>query len=228
MFRQRHMFLNSSTAVLTTATVTTLALAWSSPAHPGTCPPPAPAAKESESCGGNTNDGCSYLSHPTEPIDAGVPLVGTFWVNGDARDVDFFRFVLTQPARVTAHLWATEFTQFALIDACTVVDSNVGTCLDVQACLPPGVYNVFVAPLKSAPICGAASSTYTVLLELAPADPACVPLTGDLDRSGTVDGIDLSLLVDHWGEVDPGSCDLNGDQRVDGLDLGMLLGAWRP
>lgn len=224
MFRQRHMFLDASTAVL----ATTLALACTSPAHPGTCPPPAPAAKESESCGGHTNDGCIFLSHPTEPIDAGLPLVGTFWVNGDARDVDFFRFVLTQPARVTAHLWTTEFAQFALIDACTVVDSNVGTCTDVQACLLPGVYNVFLAPLESAPVCGAASSTYTVLLELAPADPACLPLVADFDHSGTVDGIDLSLLLDHWGEVNPGSCDLNGDQRVDGLDLGMLLGAWRP
>jgi hypothetical protein len=29
-----------------------------------------------------------------------------------------------------------------------------------------------------------------------------------------------------WGAVDPGSCDLNGDQLVDGADIGLLLAAW--
>ena len=205
-----------------------LSVASSLPAHPSDCTPPAPGAKEAESCGGHTNNGCDLLSHPTEPIDFGVALVATFWSNDVHRDTDFFRFVLTKPSRVVAHAWSTELLQFAIVDACFIIDSNVGTCTDVQACLPAGVYNVFVAPLDSNPACGAASSTYTVLLELLPADPACTPLMGDIDRSGTVDGIDLSMLLDRWGTTDPGSCDMNGDQTVDGRDLGMLLGAWAP
>jgi hypothetical protein len=38
--------------------------------------------------------------------------------------------------------------------------------------------------------------------------------------------VDLFHVLNRWGFVDPGSCDLNGDQRVDGLDLGVMLSNW--
>jgi hypothetical protein len=51
----------------------------------------------------------------------------------------------------------------------------------------------------------------------------------DLDGSGTVDGIDLGLLLSGWGPaLDPHPADVNQDCAVDGLDLGRLLASWGP
>lgn len=50
---------------------------------------------------------------------------------------------------------------------------------------------------------------------------------GDLDRDGSVSGVDLGLLLGTWG---PGGYDcvgdLDDDGAVDGADLGILLGSW--
>jgi hypothetical protein len=53
----------------------------------------------------------------------------------------------------------------------------------------------------------------------APGNPA------DLDRSGSVDGVDLGIFLATWGAT-TGPTDLNGDGSVDGTDLGLLLAAW--
>ncbi|MFM8731961.1 MAG: esterase-like activity of phytase family protein [Phycisphaerales bacterium] len=51
----------------------------------------------------------------------------------------------------------------------------------------------------------------------------------DLDGSGTVDGIDLGILLSGWGPaLDPHAADVNQDCAVDGLDLGALLASWGP
>lgn len=54
-----------------------------------------------------------------------------------------------------------------------------------------------------------------------------VLLIGDVNASGTVDGTDLSSLIDVL-ESDgyDGSCDLNGDGTVDLLDLQLLAGSY--
>jgi hypothetical protein len=49
--------------------------------------------------------------------------------------------------------------------------------------------------------------------------------TGDLNGDGSVDGIDLGILLGSWGGP-AGPADLNGDGSVDGVDLGILLGNW--
>jgi hypothetical protein len=51
--------------------------------------------------------------------------------------------------------------------------------------------------------------------------------TGDLSGDGSVDGIDLGVLLANWG-IGASPSDLNGDGAVDGVDLGLLLGAWGP
>jgi hypothetical protein len=51
--------------------------------------------------------------------------------------------------------------------------------------------------------------------------------TGDLSGDGSVDGIDLGVLLANWG-TGASPSDLNGDGAVDGVDLGLLLGAWGP
>ncbi len=46
----------------------------------------------------------------------------------------------------------------------------------------------------------------------------------DIDRNGTVDGVDLGAMLGNWGSF--GSGDLNLDGTVNGEDLGLLLGSW--
>ena len=52
-----------------------------------------------------------------------------------------------------------------------------------------------------------------------------MPLVGDLNGDGIVDGADLSILLGDWGTF-PSMSDLNGDGFVDGADLTILLGNW--
>jgi probable HAF family extracellular repeat protein len=55
-----------------------------------------------------------------------------------------------------------------------------------------------------------------------------LPLFGDLDDDGVVDGADLGLLLAGWGDCKDGAAcaDLNIDGIVDGADLGLMLAAW--
>jgi formylglycine-generating enzyme required for sulfatase activity len=77
----------------------------------------------------------------------------------------------------------------------------------------------------------AAGGLHTVALA-APASAQCV---ADLNRDGLVDGADLGILLNDWGQYSNGNlpctgADLNADGSVsgsvDGADLGILLAAW--
>lgn len=49
----------------------------------------------------------------------------------------------------------------------------------------------------------------------------------DLDDSGSVDGVDLSIMLGSWGAAPrPITADLNQDGAVDAADLAWLLAAW--
>lgn len=52
--------------------------------------------------------------------------------------------------------------------------------------------------------------------------PGCV--SADINCDGSVNGIDLSVLLAQWGSN--GSADLNGDGVVGGIDLSVVLAAW--
>jgi hypothetical protein len=57
-------------------------------------------------------------------------------------------------------------------------------------------------------------------------DPASLSFSlGDFNCDGTVDAIDLGILLGAWGNADD-PADLNGDGAVDASDLAILLGAW--
>jgi len=49
-------------------------------------------------------------------------------------------------------------------------------------------------------------------------------IVGDLNGDGIVNGADLGILLQNWGN--PGVGDLDGNGTVDGADLGILLGNW--
>ncbi|MEE2681605.1 MAG: dockerin type I repeat-containing protein [Planctomycetota bacterium] len=58
-----------------------------------------------------------------------------------------------------------------------------------------------------------------------PDDCALVPLPGDINKDGLVDGRDLSELLARWGSSDP-DADLTEDGTVSGDDLTILLANW--
>lgn len=55
--------------------------------------------------------------------------------------------------------------------------------------------------------------------------PQVPPCPGDLDDDGSVNGIDLGIILGNWDTASP-QTDLNGDGVTNGLDLGILLGGW--
>ncbi len=54
--------------------------------------------------------------------------------------------------------------------------------------------------------------------------PCVVPVFGDLNNDGVVDGADLGIMLNNW--AGSGLGDLTGDGIVDGADLGLLLSNW--
>lgn len=56
--------------------------------------------------------------------------------------------------------------------------------------------------------------------------PAFIPCLGDFDGSGTIDGVDLTIILTGWGN--PGLSDLNGDGTTDGVDLTVIVASWGP
>ena len=66
-------------------------------------------------------------------------------------------------------------------------------------------------------------ATYIFQLD-EPGTPLC---PADLNEDGEINGVDLAVLLGHWGESNP-EYDLNGDGQVDGADLTVVLSGWGP
>lgn len=49
---------------------------------------------------------------------------------------------------------------------------------------------------------------------------------GDVDGDGRIDGVELSLLLGHWGSAIPPTLDADGDGVAGGADLAMVVGRW--
>jgi hypothetical protein len=58
--------------------------------------------------------------------------------------------------------------------------------------------------------------------------PPVRPCPGDVDRSGSVNGVDLAIVLTNWGtpnQKHPGA-DTDGDGAVNGVDLATVLAGW--
>jgi hypothetical protein len=51
---------------------------------------------------------------------------------------------------------------------------------------------------------------------------------GDLNRDGTVNGVDLAIVLNNWGICGSGACaaDIDRDGVVNGADLAIVLSSW--
>lgn len=56
----------------------------------------------------------------------------------------------------------------------------------------------------------------------------CERAVGDLNLDGSINALDLGILLGLWGDSDPEAGDFDGNGIVDGGDLGFLLGNWGP
>lgn len=169
---------------------------------------------------------CQLGSIGFEPIACGQTIRGTAWADGGIKDTDWYEITVTQITPITV----TATAQFPLLMG--VSDTGgFGGCL-------PNTGASQLNPLVLANPCVEAS--FTTCLEpgtwyifVAPSDTSNWPCTDagcdcpDLNGSGTVDAVDLSLLLGAWGTADP-CANLDGSGTVGAADLSILLGAWGP
>ncbi len=100
-------------------------------------------------------------------------------------------------------------------------------CSDNSAGCPNGTSSMSFAATVGMPIyvrVGGATSGGSGQLSFTcvPTPPAC---QGDLDLNGTVDGADLTIVLNGWGTA---SGDLDGNGTVDAADITLILNAWGP
>jgi len=118
----------------------------------GGCEGPGINLVEDEPCGQSTNGGCNQEpDFPSQPIQSGDRIAGTFWADDGTRDTDWYRFTLNTPSEVTAAVFADFPVRIFLIGgACgstQILATNDGeNCPQTaSACLGAGSYWVFVA-----------------------------------------------------------------------------------
>jgi len=101
------------------------------------------------------NGGCNSVPEVFSSIDCGQTVCGTAAFDGQTRDTDWYQVCVSQPTSITWYLDESEFDWviFILDDACpptTIFASNSGPSGDsgyvTFSCLPPGCYNLVVAP----------------------------------------------------------------------------------
>lgn len=69
------------------------------------------------------------------------------------------------------------------------------------------------------------STTTGGVFKVVPASGEVVWTTGDLNRDGIVDGVDIAIVLGNWGTI---GGDINCDFTSDGSDLALVLGNWTP
>ena len=130
---------------------------------------------------------------------------------------------MTRTASRTATLLAGALSSVAIAD----------TTLTIIP-LPGGTSAVGAFTLASA--YGQASTLYalaasTVMLEpgFLCVEAADIPIPGDFNHDGHVNGIDVAVVLGNWGICGAGVCvgDINRDGQINGADLAILLSNWR-
>lgn len=98
----------------------------------------------------------------------------------------------------------------------------VGQPFPLPTILPPGS----TANLLMSGTFSPGTATTSASTSLAAAGTR-VTRPGDVNADGTVNGLDLGILLGSWGPVAAGNpADIDGDGTVNGIDLGVLVGNW--
>lgn len=192
---------------------------------------------EAEPCGDNTNGGCGDSANPspTEPVNMGDVISGTFWSSTALRDTDWYSFTLTEGTQVSLNLYTTA-PAFALIvgadfpgngtcSAFVIAQSAATGCpRTATACLPAGDYIAFTAMsvFQDLP-CGSDVNNYVMEIAGVPCDaepPANDECEGAIvvPAAGGVENFDTTFASTSQPPLDP-SCD-------EGFGLSFVQDVW--
>ncbi len=169
------------------------------------------------------------VDHPGSWMSIGMFRYGAGYIPTDAKpsflgDLDWIR--VSQGVRYTS-----EFTPPFECE----ITSDAQTQLLLKFNEPASVISVidessnqFVCNL-GVPVFPGVVATAPVLGSTVDGFPSCPPLCdGDIEEDGSVDGIDLAIILSRWGTnpKDYPRADTNGDGVVNGADLAVVLGGW--
>jgi hypothetical protein len=101
------------------------------------CPPG--AVSENETCGTNTNGGCTMPPGTETWVTvpgAGSAYCGTLWANGGTRDSDMYKLVLTQATQVIMTADADKLVQYGLMTGGTGGYGGNPTCAGITGTFP--------------------------------------------------------------------------------------------
>lgn len=179
------------------------------------------------------NGGCNSTPFVTQPISCGQGYCGTAAFDGSLRDTDWYSF--TVPAGPDQYVTWSATAEFDVL--LIIVSSSNGTncggasivaladgpacsTTSVSACLPPGTYELFIAPQFTAVEACGAEYTATVTCGAcpppppAPADNCPATSLGMLAGPGSVDGT-LAGSTDNFpapvGCASPAPCGFYGN-----------------
>jgi hypothetical protein len=112
---------------------------------------------ESEPCGGNSNAGCFAANGPSQLVSVGDVIQGTFTSSALEADSDWYRVELAEDTALTVTFRAGFSSYLGIVDsACRPIRFEFPDVCpgSVSACLPAGVYFVFVESDRASLPCG--------------------------------------------------------------------------
>jgi len=199
----------------------------------GTCALDGTSAAEAEPCGTSANAGCDEEPPAVVPLQAGVPVSGTFWADADARDVDWYEFSVGGISTVSLALRSPGPGQLFLVDdqcppaVLASTSEFSGACpASIEACVLPGTYRVLatMSVFDGFP-CGSADGRNGYELSLQVAACSALPPANDecgapaaVPANGAALEFDTRLASDSEGTL-PASCE-------EGNGLNIVRDVW--
>ena len=210
---------------------------------------PEAADPEAESCDERINDGCNMLEPAYSQISCDQLIVGET-TTSVPRDTDWYQFSIAEPARFTFTL-ESEFPAQALLfggpcsgpfEVVSLFESILcSSPVQREVDLEPGTWSMVISPgredisLRQGLQCPLdkldegedPEPVYFGVRYLLSMQCNADPCSGDpdLNADGTVNGVDLTILLAGWG-ANGGLADIDCSGVVDGADLTRLLADW--
>lgn len=158
---------------------------------------------ETETCGSDSNGGCNSATPVYQNINCGDVIWGSAWANNGSRDVDWYRFTVTNPTVVNWNVNAEFPAALLFVDISNCTTPTILSSVLANACTPttlsynfttPGTYVAFVGPaLFYGYTCGS-SNDYIATLTMNTTAPVisaggpttfCTPGSVNLSSTGT-------------------------------------------
>ncbi len=130
---------------------------------------------------------------------------------------------MTRTVTVTTALLSTMLTSMASADTTLVTTPLSGGTSAV------GAFTLASAYGQASTLDALAASTVMLEPGFLCVEAADIPIPGDFNHDGHVNGIDVAVVLGNWGICSAGVCvgDINRDGQINGADLAILLSNWR-